>query len=66
MIKEMEIFARKDEIKVLEKYINLWNPIEFITEEELNKKLEEISKKRTGKTGRKKRRTRKTNRKTKR
>jgi hypothetical protein len=52
MIKEMDIFARKDELKVLEKYINLWNPIQFVTEDQLNRVLEE---KKGGKTGGKKR-----------
>ncbi len=52
MVQEMGIFARKDELKVLEKYINLWNPIEFVTETDLNKILEEKLKKRTGKAGR--------------
>ncbi len=42
ILKEFELFARKDEVKYLEKYINLWNPMKFITEEELNKALETI------------------------
>jgi hypothetical protein len=53
MVKEMEIFARKDELKVLEKYINLWNPVEFITQEDFDKQIEEKIK--GGKIGRKKR-----------
>jgi|TARA_Y100000310_G_scaffold159627_1_gene159338 hypothetical protein len=32
---EMHVFARKENIKVLEKYINFWNPLEFIKEEEV-------------------------------
>ena len=52
MVKETEIFARKDELKVLEKYINLWNPINFVTQEDLDK----LIKKRSGKTGRTKKR----------
>lgn len=54
MVQEMEIFARKDELKVLEKYINFWNPLEFITTNELNKILDERLKKRIDKTGRRK------------
>ncbi|MBT6995084.1 hypothetical protein HN865_02310 [Candidatus Woesearchaeota archaeon] len=42
MIKEMSFFARKDQLKVLEKYINMWNPLNFITKEEV---LELINKK---------------------
>jgi len=41
LAKETDMFARKEEVKVLEKYINLWNPMEFITAEELNKILDE-------------------------
>ena len=35
MIKEMEAFARKDNLKILEKYINMWNPLNFVTEKEV-------------------------------
>ncbi len=35
MIKEMSFFARKEQLKVLEKYINMWNPLNFITKEEV-------------------------------
>jgi len=42
MIKEMSFFARKEQLKVLEKYINMWNPLNFITKEEV---LELINKK---------------------
>ena len=47
LIKELKLFARKDQVKVLEKYINLWNPLNFITEEEV---LELIEKNRTKNT----------------
>ena len=42
MIKEMSFFARKEQRKVLEKYINMWNPLNFVTKEEV---LELINKK---------------------
>jgi len=42
MIKEMSFFARKEQLKVLEKYINIWNPLNFVTKEEV---LELINKK---------------------
>ena len=46
--KEISNFARKDDIKVLEKYINMWDPLKFITVEEVNdlidKKLISIKK----------------------
>ena len=41
LAKEMQFFATKEDIKVLEKYINLWNPMKFITEEELDTILDE-------------------------
>lgn len=43
-LREMENFAKKQDIKVLEKYIKLWNPMEFVTSEELNKALKEVKK----------------------
>lgn len=41
VVQEMQFFARKEQLKVLEKYINLWDPIKFVTEEE----VEELVKK---------------------
>ncbi|MBS3145725.1 hypothetical protein J4414_02890 [Candidatus Woesearchaeota archaeon] len=51
IIKEVSLFARKDTLKVLEKYINMWNPMKFTTEEdvmqiikrELKKSLKEFA-----------------------
>ena len=42
LIDEFEAFARKDDVKFLEKYIKLWDPMKFITESELNKALESV------------------------
>ena len=57
---ETEFFAKKSDIKVLEKYINLWNPLEFVTQEEVEKIIEEklmVSRqKKGGKAGRSKKR----------
>ena len=39
LINELEQYARKEDVKVLEKYINLWNPMKFVTESELKKIL---------------------------
>jgi len=44
--RELQFFATKEHIKALEKYINLWNPMKFITEEDLNKILDERGRKR--------------------
>ena len=51
---EIDYFAKKTDIKILEKYINLWNPLEFVREEDVEKIIEEkLSKlKKGGKTGR--------------
>ncbi|MCX6711902.1 MAG: hypothetical protein NT139_02610 [Candidatus Woesearchaeota archaeon] len=35
ILKEIDSFAKKENIKVLEKYINLWNPLNFVTEQEV-------------------------------
>ncbi len=32
LAEEAKTFAKKDSLKVLEKYINLWNPLNFVTE----------------------------------
>lgn len=37
IIKDADTFARKDQLKVVEKYINLWSPLNFVTEEEVKK-----------------------------
>ena len=42
--KELEFFARKDSVRVLEKYINMWNPLNFVTEKEVVKIIEEHKK----------------------
>ena len=45
LTKEMKFFARKDSLQVLEKYINLWNPMNFVTEKDVDnliKRNEEI------------------------
>tara|TARA_Y100000034_G_C6588351_1_gene255482 strand:- start:91 stop:420 length:330 start_codon:yes stop_codon:yes gene_type:complete len=40
-IKEIHTFAKKTDIKTLEKYINLWDPMKFTTEEEVKKIIKE-------------------------
>lgn len=35
IIKEMQELARKDDVKVLERYINMWNPVQFVTHGEV-------------------------------
>jgi ABC-type antimicrobial peptide transport system permease subunit len=41
IIRELKLCAKTDEVKVLEKYINLWEPMNFVTHAELEKRLQE-------------------------
>jgi predicted RNase H-like nuclease (RuvC/YqgF family) len=45
MVKELESAAKINEVKVLEKYINLWNPIKFVTQDEVERIIDEKLKK---------------------
>lgn len=40
--KQLRLMTTKDEVTKLEKYIDLWNPIEFVTREEYTKGKEEF------------------------
>ncbi len=42
VIRELQTTARKEEVKVLEKYINLWNPIKFVTQNEVESIISEV------------------------
>ena len=42
VIRELQSVARKEEVKVLEKYINLWNPIKFVTQNEIEDIINEV------------------------
>lgn len=37
LVQEIDFFARKEDVKLLEKYINLWSPMNFTTEKEVIK-----------------------------
>ena len=41
MVKEFGNFARSQDLKILEKYINLWNPLNFTTEKEVIRLIKE-------------------------
>lgn len=41
ILRELESAAKIDEVKVLEKYINLWNPIKFVTAQEVERIVDE-------------------------
>jgi len=47
IVQELRFFVGKNEFKVLEKYINMWNPLNFVTQKEVE---ELIKKKRGGKS----------------
>ena len=40
LVKETELYAKKEDVQFLEKYINLWNPMKFVTEEDVEKIIE--------------------------
>ncbi len=40
IVKELKLLARKEELKILEKYINMWNPLNVITKEEVDELIE--------------------------
>lgn len=42
VIKELQSVARKEEVKVLEKYIGLWNPVKFVTQNEIEQIIDEV------------------------
>ena len=42
LIKELQTNAKRDEVKVLEKYINLWNPVKFVTQNEVQQIVKEM------------------------
>jgi len=41
IIKELKITAKKEEIQVLQKYIQFWEPVNFITRNEVEKMIED-------------------------
>jgi hypothetical protein len=41
LIKELQLSAKKDEVKVLERYINLWEPVNFVTRTEVQDLIKE-------------------------
>ncbi len=41
IVTEMDLFAKKENVKVLEKYLDLWSPVNFVTETEVRKIIKE-------------------------
>ncbi len=48
IIKEIKDCAKTDEVKVLENYINLWDPIKFVTRDEVGRIVKEALDERLG------------------
>ena len=42
VIRELQTTARREEVKVLEKYINLWNPVKFVSQNEVEQIIDEV------------------------
>jgi chromosome segregation ATPase len=42
VIRELKTSAKRDEVKVLEKYINLWNPVKFVTQNEVEAMIKDL------------------------
>lgn len=45
LIKELQDAAKKDEVKILERYINFWNPVKFVTQNEVEEIVKDLIKK---------------------
>jgi len=45
IIRENSEFARRDELKVIEKYLKLWEPLKFIKEDDVKKMINDKLKK---------------------
>jgi len=41
VLNELQHFARKEHFQVLEKYINMWNPFNFVTEKDVLRLIDE-------------------------
>ena len=42
IVSELETTAKKEEVKILEKYINMWNPVKFVSQNEVEQIVKEI------------------------
>ena len=49
LVKELQTSAKREEVKVLEKYINLWNPVKFVTQNEVEQIVKEMLEREKGK-----------------
>ena len=44
LVKELKMSATKEELSVLQKYLSYWEPLNFVTRQELDKILSERKK----------------------
>lgn len=44
VVKQMKLMSTSDEVAKLEKYIDLWNPMDFVTRQELEKYSDDVKK----------------------
>ena len=42
LVKELQSSAKKEELRVLQRYVNLWEPVNFVTHNELKQILAEL------------------------
>jgi predicted nucleic acid-binding Zn-ribbon protein len=42
VVREMESFAKNEKVDILKKYIDLWNPIKFVTKNEVEEIVKEV------------------------
>lgn len=54
VVAELELAAKREEVKVLEKYINFWNPVKFVTQNEVEAIVREILRQEKEKAGKEK------------
>jgi hypothetical protein len=41
ILKELQSGAKKEDIKVLQKYVDMWEPLNFVTRNEINEIIDE-------------------------
>lgn len=45
LVKDLQETAKRSEVKVLDRYINLWNPVKFVTQNEVEQMIQDLLKK---------------------
>lgn len=41
VIKELQSFAKKEDVKVMQRYLDMWEPMNFVTRKEINEIIDE-------------------------